>query len=121
VVSKGDEQLLRLGGRRAWHFPRDPSGYAGHDSADSAAAVAHLEELRGLGAGFLAIPRTAFRWLDSYDGLRRHLETHHRLVTHQRYICLLYALEDGEARARQVHVLRKCSPRGSSPHREEAH
>jgi hypothetical protein len=107
VVSKGDEGLLRLGSRRAWHFPRDPGGYAGQPPGDSGAAVAHLEELRGLGAGFLAFPRTAFWWLDFYGGLRRHLETHHRLVTHQRHVCALFSLHDGGARARQAHFLRK--------------
>ena len=47
VVSKGDESLLRLGSRRGWHFPRSPDGrYAGYYPADSADAIAQLEELR---------------------------------------------------------------------------
>ena len=37
VVSKGDDELLKLGGRRALHFPQNEAGeYAGHYPADSA-------------------------------------------------------------------------------------
>src|SRR5207253_1312516 len=39
VVSKGDDELLRLGGRPAWHFPPAAGGgYAGHNPADSGEA-----------------------------------------------------------------------------------
>src|SRR5262245_26226480 len=73
VVSKGDEELLRLG-CRAWHFPRDErGGYAGHYPADGAAAVAHLEALRAAGAGYLLLPATALWWLDHYRELADHL------------------------------------------------
>ncbi|MGN1286124.1 MAG: hypothetical protein ACI4XG_06020, partial [Bradyrhizobium sp.] len=48
VVSKGDEELLKLGDRKAEHFPQVESGaYAGHHPADSAEAIAHLEAFRG--------------------------------------------------------------------------
>ena len=54
VVSKGDDELLRLGAREGWHFPRAADGrYAGHHPADGAAAVAHLEELRARGGRYL--------------------------------------------------------------------
>src|SRR4051794_18854834 len=37
VASKGDDALVRLDGRRGWHFPRTPDGtYAGHHPADTA-------------------------------------------------------------------------------------
>src|SRR5262249_15676275 len=47
VVSKGDDELLELHNREAWHFPRAESGgaYAGCYPADSAEAIAHLEVL----------------------------------------------------------------------------
>lgn len=74
VVSRGDNEFLRLGGRRAWHFPRaDDGGYAGHYPADSAEAVAHLEALRSEGAEYLLFPRTSSWWLDHYPGLESHL------------------------------------------------
>ena len=47
VVSRGDEELISLEGRRGWHFPQSSGGaYAGHHLADSRAAIDHLEELR---------------------------------------------------------------------------
>ena len=47
VVSKGDENLLQLGSRTGWHFPRTDDGrYAGHYPADSDDAIRQLELLR---------------------------------------------------------------------------
>jgi GT2 family glycosyltransferase len=81
VVSKGDEDLLDLGGRRAWHFPRSGDGvYAGHHPADSAAAVEHLEELRRAGAEYLLLPSTAFWWLDHYGEFDDFLTRRHRAI-----------------------------------------
>ena len=57
VISKGDDELLDLGVREAWHFPQDDQGaYAGHHPADSAAAIGALEALRKKGAQFLVVP-----------------------------------------------------------------
>ena len=40
VVSKGDPELLRLGTRRARHFPEaDDGSWAGHHPADSGEAI----------------------------------------------------------------------------------
>ena len=77
VISRGDEQLLELDGRTAWHFPREPDGrYAGYHPRDSADALTHLDEWRARGARFLVLPATGFWWLDYYgdfgDNLRRH-------------------------------------------------
>jgi hypothetical protein len=81
IASRGDGGLLALEGRHGWHFPRDPDGrYAGHYPANSQAAIDHLEELRAQGATHLALPSTAFWWLDYYEGLREHLEGAYRAV-----------------------------------------
>ena len=75
VVSRGDDELLRIGPRRALHFPQDEFGrYAGYHPQDSAAAIAALEQMRTRGAEYLLLPNTSFWWLDYYDGLRKHLE-----------------------------------------------
>jgi GT2 family glycosyltransferase len=72
VVSRGDDELLELGGRRTGHFPQLPGGvYAGHYPADAADAISQLDSLQ---ADFLVVPRTSHWWLDYYEGLRRHLE-----------------------------------------------
>jgi predicted O-methyltransferase YrrM len=81
VVSRGDDALLDLEGRRAWHFPQMPDGtYAGHHPADSPAAIAELERLRHRGARYLVVPRTAFWWLDYYADFTQHLEHHGRCL-----------------------------------------
>jgi GT2 family glycosyltransferase len=97
VVSKGDDELLDLGARRAWHFPRQPDGtYAGHHPADSAEAVEHLEELREAGAEYLLLPNTAFWWLDHYGALARILIRQHQSV-HADGDCRLYRLVGSNA------------------------
>src|SRR5690348_3743504 len=55
VVSRGDDALLELPGRRARHFPGAPDGlYAGHHPADGAEAIALLESEHAAGAGYIA-------------------------------------------------------------------
>jgi len=81
VVSKGDEEFLRLGDRRVWHFPQGAEGgYAGYYPSDSAEAVQHLEQLRARGARFVVFPKTSLWWLDHYTGLRSHLESEYDTV-----------------------------------------
>jgi SAM-dependent methyltransferase len=92
VVSRGDDELLKLEGRRARHFPQDEVGiYSGSYPANSEDAVAQLEALRVKGVSHLLLPSTAFWWLDHYDGLRRHLERNGRLVARDGD-CAIYAL-----------------------------
>jgi hypothetical protein len=94
VVSRGDEELLALGGRRAWHFPRLPDGtYAGHHPADAEEAVTHLEALREAGAEYLVLPATSLWWLQHYEGLREHLEREARLVAWHDGTCAILALD----------------------------
>ena len=94
VVSKGDEALVMLPGRRGWHFPRTEAGeYAGHHPADSEAAIAHLEALRMQGVDYFALPATAFWWLDYYDALREHLEHHYAAVARSDS-AIVYAVSD---------------------------
>ena len=96
VVSRGDDELLRLPGVRAWHLPRDPDGrYAGHHPADGAEAVARLEELRAAGAGYLVIPEPSLWWLDHYPEFRRHLAEQGREVFRQDGVGVIYALTEG--------------------------
>jgi GT2 family glycosyltransferase len=74
VISKGDAELLKIDGRRAWHFPEGEDGtYAGHYPADSGACIAELERLRAKGAEFLVIPETSHWWLQHYAQFGEHL------------------------------------------------
>jgi glycosyltransferase involved in cell wall biosynthesis len=93
VVSKGDETLIRLEGHTGWHFPQNEMGkYAGYYPATSEDAIAHLEELRKKGAGFLLFPQSALWWLEHYLAFREHLEEHYALVTDTGNSCLIFAL-----------------------------
>ncbi len=90
VISKGDPELLKQGGRRAWHFPRTTAGeYAGFHPANSEDAIAHLEDLRTKGGEFLLLPATSFWWLEHYADFRRHLESHYRTVADIKDVCMI--------------------------------
>jgi GT2 family glycosyltransferase len=96
VVSRGDDELLRLLRREAWHFPQVDGGtYAGNHPASGSEAVAQLEALRARGATHLVFPRTAFWWLDHYAELRTRLEREHRELLADGS-CRLYALGAGK-------------------------
>jgi glycosyltransferase involved in cell wall biosynthesis len=100
VVSRGDDDLLQLDGRRAWHFPQTEGGvYAGHNPADSAEAIAHLEALRAKGGQFLLLPATALWWLDHYREFRQHLERHYAVLVRREDTCVIFALSDGPSEA----------------------
>jgi hypothetical protein len=95
VVSRGDDELLRLDGQTGWHFRQIEGGvYAGHYPADSAEAIAQLEALRSKGGEFLLFPSTALWWLEHYPEFARHLESRYRLVVSQEDTCLIYDLSE---------------------------
>jgi GT2 family glycosyltransferase len=95
MVSKGDERLVELDGLRAWHFPCTPNGtWAGRHPADSAEAIAQLEELQEAGASYIAIPRPALWWLDFYEGLAMHLARRGGPLVEEDD-CLVFALGPG--------------------------
>ena len=92
AVSRGDEALTRLQGRRGAHFPQAEDGaYAGHHPATSEAAIEHLEALRRRGADHLLFPSTAFWWLEHYADFRLHLDARYRR-TWSDESCVIYAL-----------------------------
>ena len=95
VVSKGDDDLLELDGRRAWHFPQTEDGiYAGSYPADSAEAIGHLEALRTKGGDYLVIPSTAFWWLDHYAEFKTYLECKYQPIMCLADTCAIFALQE---------------------------
>lgn len=93
VVSKGDDALLNLGDRAAWHFPQESDGvYAGHHPANSEEAIAQLEALRSKGADFLVFPKTALWWLDHYADFKQHLERSYRREVNEANSCIVFSL-----------------------------
>jgi hypothetical protein len=95
VVSRGDEELLRIGPRRALHFPQDEFGrYAGYHPEDSDTAIALLEDMRARGGEYLLLPSTSFWWLDYYEGLRDHLDRNYQSVVSADE-CMVFELTAG--------------------------
>jgi GT2 family glycosyltransferase len=93
VVSKGDEQLIQFDRQQGWHFPQDDEGrYANVYPADSAEAIAHLEDIRGKGATHLLLPEPAYWWLEFYGDFKNHLSLNYDLVMEKRETCLVYDL-----------------------------
>jgi GT2 family glycosyltransferase len=95
VVSRGDEELLRLDVRRAWHFPgSEDGGYAGHHPADSDEAIARLEKQRAAGAEYIVFPASAAWWLDHYEGFRTYLNGHYERKLSDPETCVVFDLRE---------------------------
>lgn len=98
VVSKGDDELLKLYGRRGWHFPREENGvYAGYHPHSGTSAIIHLEALRALGGQYFLLPATSAWWLDTYPEFRKHLSATYHEVIGEPDVGFLYALGERAA------------------------
>ena len=91
VLSKGDDELLKLKGRKASHFPRGEGDLAGHRYLDSTAAIGHLEVQRAKGGAFLILPQTSFFWLENCREFRQHLDACYKQAWRDEY-CIIYQL-----------------------------
>jgi SAM-dependent methyltransferase len=102
VVSKGDDHLLKLEGRRAQHFPFDNAKgcYSGYHPADSAEAIALLEAQLKTGPRYIAFPSTGLWWLEFYASFREHLDQQGRRVWDTDK-CVIYELAGKPARPRR--------------------
>jgi GT2 family glycosyltransferase len=79
VISKGDDRLVRVEGRSAWHFPCTADGsFAGCYPKDDLDATRQLERLEQRGLTQLVVPQPAAWWLDQYPAFRTRLATHYR-------------------------------------------
>jgi glycosyltransferase involved in cell wall biosynthesis len=93
VVSKGEERLLELNGRTAFHFPQAPEGvYAGYHPLDDAEAIQHLQDLRNAGAEYIIFPGPSLWWLDYYTGFARYLNERHEKIASEPGVCTIYRL-----------------------------
>ena len=93
VVSKGDNALLHLFGRKACDYPQNASGvYSGFHPADSIAAIAQLEWLRARGVTHFLIPAPSTWYLESYTDFNKHLQSRYRCISDKTDVCVIYSL-----------------------------
>jgi hypothetical protein len=91
VITKGDERLVDLDGRRVLHFPQDErGGPLWYHPASGRAAIAQLEAARANGAEYLLIPAPSAWWLEHYHELRRHLNARYRPVVSEAETAILF-------------------------------
>ncbi|MDQ3996047.1 MAG: hypothetical protein M3303_03400, partial [Gemmatimonadota bacterium] len=94
VISRGDDELVRLRDRSGMHLPQTERGtYAGYHPADSAEAVRHLEDAQARGADFLVVPSASFWWLEHYREFAEALDRDHECV-HRGEACAIYRLAE---------------------------
>jgi radical SAM protein with 4Fe4S-binding SPASM domain len=92
VTSKGDDTLLQLDCREAWHFPCGEDGaWAGFHPIDGEWAIAHLEAMRACGADYLVMPASASWWLEAYPSFTDHLVFHYPVVCDDE-ACVIFSL-----------------------------
>jgi hypothetical protein len=95
VASLGDDAMLGLDGRPAWHFPppdtATPTSFA-YSTDDSERLLAELDTLRAAGAQFLLLPASAWSWSARYPKLNRWIETVYHSVVRDDGICNIYDL-----------------------------
>jgi glycosyltransferase involved in cell wall biosynthesis len=92
VVSDGDNELLDMPGREAWHFPGGSrKEYDGVDPKDSAEAIEWLEDLRHKGGKYLLFPASGFWWLKQYPGFADHIAERYKRVWADD-TCIVYRL-----------------------------
>jgi glycosyltransferase involved in cell wall biosynthesis len=98
VVSEGCHNLLKLGERTAWHFPKPGTGDAEFFTrpVDEDAAIAELDAYQAKGAQFLLFPASAWSWFTDYPGLVRYLNERHDLLVRQQDVCAIYRLRQGD-------------------------
>lgn len=94
VISRGDQEMLDLSGREAWHFPGDALGrYTGYHPADCTEAIELLEGQRARGSEYLLIPWAERWWLEHYSGLTARLEVEGRKIHDAEDSCIIYTLD----------------------------
>jgi len=92
VVGRGDEELVRLFGRQAAHFPQDALGdFAAEHPADDASAIAALNSLVTAGWNHLVIPATSLWWLEHYREFRIHLHRSWHAIHRDMETCVIFA------------------------------
>jgi len=101
VISRGDPDLVEMGGLNGRHFPCDASGrWAGYYPLDDAQAVEWLVRETANGSSYLVVPTTSRWWLDYYKQLTDHLARTGVVVHDEVGVALIYRLRGRPTAAR---------------------
>lgn len=93
VASLGDEAMLQLDGRRAWHFPAAMTESAlAYTIDDTVRLLEQLEALRQAGAQYLLLPASAWSWSARFPKLNRWIETLYHPIVRDDGVCNIYDL-----------------------------
>lgn len=93
VANDGQDRLRNIPSREVWVFPRDSTGsYDPSLDGQGEALMAHLEECRLKGAGYLLIPKFARPWLERNHEFQRSVERRYKSVGGGSEPWLLYDL-----------------------------
>ena len=79
VADNGDPTVLYYAARKGWHFLEKEGIYYG-DPPDGPQAVTNLEQLRAMGANYVAFTSNTAWWLDLYPELSRYVDANSALV-----------------------------------------
>ncbi len=91
VISRGDDELLRLGKVEAEHFMQGENGvYWGAHPADGEEAVARWKKLGRGGTEYLLVPEPSLWWFDFYKPFERFVRDHFELLVDKPGTCRLY-------------------------------
>jgi hypothetical protein len=121
VVSRGDDRLVDLCGRRGQHFPRDREGAPlGYHPCSGPSAVTHLEAARAEGAEYLLIPGPSLWWLEHYPELRQHLEARYRSLRWEAETAALFDLRESPEPSARTPGAGSAGGALSTPEREPA-
>ena len=94
VLSGGQQQLLNLDGRTAWHFPQTEDGRPTPDPPGTfSEALAALERLRQQGGSYLLIPFPQYWWLDHFPEFGRYVNQSCRLIATKDEVGMLVSLD----------------------------
>ena len=77
VTSKGDDALLDLDCRAAWHFPPQDGRWVGFHPPGRRLGDRAARARAGRGADYLVIPATSTWWLERYPAFADHLTLHY--------------------------------------------
>jgi SAM-dependent methyltransferase len=101
LAARDADETRAIDVRRAIHFRgRAPDGGA----LSPPALLAEIEALKEQGVQFFILPSASSKWLEEYEWLRSHFESHYRVVVQEDETCLIVALFEADGALQPGHA-----------------